>query len=395
MKLKGRAGAYSFYSINGRQVARVAQNSTNYGETARRSPAQQARRVLWANPVQFYKVSSSWMRGAFETKKANESDYNAFMRKNLASARIALTKDQAAQGVCVLDEFLVSEGTLQSVVTGRNSANIETRLQASERPEDDMTIARFSEIIIAENAGMSEGMQLSFVVYGTWFDEQGWPFVSCAKHELTLNRSDSRTLGTILPNFSYSSGTQGLIFSLPYSDDSYMALIVSDSTSGKLRVSTERLMKGDDDPAITFSSEEQRALAAQSYGVDPSYFLESGDGREEPLAPVQRILSATINGKRVEPGKVVTISSEDELQSLRITFALNIPAGGDLEVDDDDISVEMTTSQYSAGMNYIELNAAGVQAWNDATSGNFELPNFISYVVGGTTYSIEFVLARS
>ena len=45
MKMNGKVGAYSFYtSTGGRQVARIANNSSNYGETAKRTVAMQTRR---------------------------------------------------------------------------------------------------------------------------------------------------------------------------------------------------------------------------------------------------------------------------------------------------------------------------------------------------------------
>lgn len=162
MKLKGRAGAYSFYSSKGRQVARVAQNATNYGESARRSLKQMLRRVRWSNLVNAWKDLSPYLQGSFETKKANETDYNAFMSKNIINARVALTKDQAAVGFYVMDAFKVSEGSLQTITNTYVDDDLVSRIRLANAISEATTIAELTADILANNSFITEGMQITY-----------------------------------------------------------------------------------------------------------------------------------------------------------------------------------------------------------------------------------------
>lgn len=281
MKLKGRAGAYSFYSSKGRQIARVAQNSSNYGESARRSLAQQTRRVKWANLVNFFRKSKVCLKGAFTTKRSNETDYNAFMRKNLPAARVALTKDQAALGMFVPDAFQLSEGEFASISTGwktiEGSDYFQTRFTVDGLQIDaNTTVKQLSESLLADNLDLKEGMQLTLLT--AFLDEGSTPVISQVQYaELTLSTTDTRkltnvwSLGTLTSEGDYNLGITGL------STDTWAAWILSDSTTGQLRVSTEYLMPGDEDQPLDYSLDEIVLAAAESYGLDPDIFLASGD----------------------------------------------------------------------------------------------------------------------
>lgn len=281
MKLKGRAGAYSFYSSKGRQIARVAQNSSNYGESARRSLAQQTRRVKWANLVNFFRKSKVCLKGAFTTKHANETDYNAFMRKNLPAARVALTKDEAALGLFVPDTFQVSEGEFapisdQWTTEGANTWFTSTLSVGEEAIDDETTVGELSEWLITNNPQVREGMQLTCLV--AFYDAGQVPAVSSVQFaELTLSLTDSRLLINVWTLGRLSNTLTGKFGLLYISEDSYAAWILSDSTTGQLRVSTEYLHKGDEEPAVEHSTEAYVMAAAESYGLDPDVFLASGD----------------------------------------------------------------------------------------------------------------------
>lgn len=281
MKLKGRAGAYSFYSSKGRQIARVAQNSSNYGESARRSLAQQTRRVKWANLVNFFRKSKVCLKGAFTTKRANETDYNAFMRKNLPTARVALTKDQAALGMFVPDHIQVSEGEFASISDGWKSISskdfFQTRFDVDGlQIDEDTTVKELSVSLLAVNPELKEGMQLTLLT--AFLDEGTTPAISQVQYaELTISETDNRkltnvwALGTLTSEGEYKLGMTGL------SKDTWAAWILSDSTSGQLKVSTEYLMPGDEDQPVDYSFDEVVLAAAESYGLDPDIFLASGD----------------------------------------------------------------------------------------------------------------------
>lgn len=277
MRLKGSVGNTTYYTQGGRQLARVSQNSSNYGETARRSPAQQRRRVMWANLVNFYKVSANWMHGAFESKKKNETDYNKFMSVNLPSARIALTKDQAVQGAVVYDNFIISQGTLRSIELTRITEGIVTSLDLflSTAEIQAATIGFFSQRLIGRNPWLTNGCQLSFIIYSLNFDRQNNPYLSMSREELCIDTTSEQPMSE-LPITEHLYGTGARLGWKDVSEDDYVAVILSDSTDGTLKVSSQRLVPGDTETVESFTTEAKIQAAMESYGVDPTYFLESG-----------------------------------------------------------------------------------------------------------------------
>lgn len=277
MRLKGRVGNTTYYSQGGRMLARVSQNSTNWGDSARRSLAQQQRRVKWSNLVSFYKISENWIHGAFEGKKATQSDYNKFMSVNLPAARVALTKDMAAVNACVLDEFIISQGTLKSFDITRSEDEVNTNLLLSSTFwEENVTVAKLSQGLLWNNTYLTAGMQITLVVYEQIIDSFLNPKVLMTRHEMTLDTTDTRPAQSLFGAYPLTNKNHRLYIG-GIDAEVYCALILSDSTSGTLKVSTQRLVKGDDAMAIEYSDAAHVQAAVNSYGVDPTRFLDSGD----------------------------------------------------------------------------------------------------------------------
>ena len=114
--MNGRVGAYSFYtSTGGRQVARIANNSSNFGETAKRTVAMQTRRSRWGNLVSFYSANKDLMARAYERKGANLSDYNRFMQLNIPLASVSLMKDDFMRGMAILQKYVIADGSLPEI----------------------------------------------------------------------------------------------------------------------------------------------------------------------------------------------------------------------------------------------------------------------------------------
>lgn len=281
MRMKGRAGSFSFYSSKGRQVVRVAQNSTNYGESARRSEAQQVRRVKWANLVNFYKLTIGTLHGAFETKRSNETDYNAFMRKNLPVATVALTKDQASVGCCAVQAFYLSEGSLPTITPEHGTHGSVTGyfLGFKAEPNSDMTgyhVSDFAQEIIECNSWAKAGMQISVITVSVTIKEEG-PRSNFYRHEVTLDLEDQRDLASVWGIVGLKADANGDLYTEDLDTSEWQAVILSDSTSGQLKVSTSRLVPGDTSAEEEFSNAGWVAEAMDSYGVDVSRFLDSGD----------------------------------------------------------------------------------------------------------------------
>lgn len=276
MRLTGRVGNTSYYTQGGRQVARVSQNSSNYGETARRTLAQQKRRVKWSNLVNFYRISANWMKGSFETKTRKESDYNKFMSVNLANARVNLTKREASTGACVLDQFVISQGSLMSLSLSRAEGKLNTGLVISpSHVGEDITVAEFSRFIVSDNPQLSLGMQLSFLVYAQLFTDDMVPHVTMERFELTIDTSDQSLLQSRFGRYTLSV-SDNILYIGNISDGTFVSLVVSDNSTGALRVSTQSLLKGTLTTAEEYATPEKELAAAESYGIDVETFLTPG-----------------------------------------------------------------------------------------------------------------------
>lgn len=278
MRLSGSIGNTTYYTQGRRQLARVSQNSSNYGESARRTEKQQRRRVLFSNLVNFYKTSANWMHGAFESKLPNQSDYNKFMQVNLPSTRVALNKDQALQGCSVYDSYIISQGSMKSISLTRSENTVTTDLSYTETAEviAAESLGHFSALLIANNPWLYNGCQLSFLIYTLDFKGPRLPELRMSRAELTLDDTSPEPMSkfSITP---YLSSAGGKLTWNSLSPDDYVAIILSDSTSGKLLVSTQRLVPGDVETVDSYATEAVVQAAIDSYGVDPVYFLESGD----------------------------------------------------------------------------------------------------------------------
>lgn len=295
--MKGRVGQTTYYISKGQQVARQSRNDSNYGETARRTDLQQKRRVLWANLVQFYKISARWMPKAFESKKAGQTDYNKFMAVNVPSARIPLTKAEAEAGACVVDGFLVSQGSLPSVEVSKVGTNWKSNLHIGDLTiGDSTTIAQLTEALLANNANIRENMQLSFVMYQQSIDPLGTPRVTCRCYELTLNTESSELVRDHIPAFGLTSvdGSIGTSSDVP---TGAFAWILSELQGGALKVTTQLLISNNNIVLDSYVTERQLRLAAESYGIDTEVILNPDNTVQQSLEPLQpSILSIVVNG---------------------------------------------------------------------------------------------------
>lgn len=287
----GRNGASTYYISNGTQIVRPSRNNSNYGPEASRSPAQQLRRIMWANLVNIYKVSSFWMPRAFENAKGGQSDYNIFMQLNMDSSRIALTKQEAALGACVIEDVKISLGNIPSISHLKSDGYIVTSISIGTDPDAFTTVANFSKALIENNPQVYEGMQLSFIYYLQTLDAQNTPRIQCFAYEVTLDTKDTeRLVVDLLPSQMIEPQSGSLAVNLE-SMQGACCFIWSDTTSrGKIRVSSQSLVSKNDYLIEAYGSTVQYQKAMESYGVDVGVFLQSGYYKRSGGQPVIEVL---------------------------------------------------------------------------------------------------------
>lgn len=109
----GKLGQVVLSTVKGQQIARAWQPKVSNPKTSQ----QQLQRAKFANSVKFFKrAQQNLFKFAFEDKRKNESDYNAFMRHNVVSSAVL---DRSTYDTfnypAFADNWLLSYGSLGEI----------------------------------------------------------------------------------------------------------------------------------------------------------------------------------------------------------------------------------------------------------------------------------------
>ena len=332
MKMIGRVGAYSFYtSSGGRQVARIANNSSNYGETAKRTEAMQTRRSRWGNLVSFYSNNKDLMSRAYERKAANLSDYNRYMQLNVPIATVSLVKDAFMRGMAILQEYIIADGSLPEIgVVSAGGASMTFNLRTSLDDEfGELTIGAVSADLLDNNPQLREGDQLTFIC---WINAGATPETIRIHRrlcELTLDSKSNILFGS-LP-YAEIVGGNGENISIAGIDGVFgSAIIHSRSVDGNLLVSHAKIKLSSTTMVDQFSSEEEVKKAIASYGVDSEQLLEPGSPAQpkpSPVVPMAKIYSI------MTPPQCATLKITDKTTGAVFTNEARLPIGSLVSID--------------------------------------------------------------
>lgn len=281
MMMRGKVGAFSYYVSETRQIVRQAQNNSNFGATATRSPGQQSRRVVWANLVNFYSGNKGWMKKAFEDLKPGVSVFNRFMQLNLPNAHVALTKAQAASKMWVASPYVVSQGSLNSPLLGAWSQNGESDIKLAEAPTQNDTIAQISAAILESNTGYLNGdaiVAVAFYGFANAVEEyDGTPVLPRYNYyEIVINTSDTRKFSEVYPEWAFTPGN--VLINQNLGEAQGFAYIHTRKQSGKLLVSTSEIKMNPDvlEASESWGQSTQVSDATESYKVETPVMLLPG-----------------------------------------------------------------------------------------------------------------------
>lgn len=335
MKLTGRVGAYSYYTTTGgRQIARVAQNSSNYGESATRTEPQQMRRSKWGNLVNFYKLNKTFFRRAFESKSSNQSDYNKFMSVNLPTAKVALTKNDYALGGCVLDSFRVSEGSLRGITDSYKAGALKSVIECTFTGSlAAKTIGELSTDLLAANSFLLEGDQITYVYWRQFVTVDRVPRFYSEYFEITLNKKSEVKISS-LPNNDIVYAEDGFLMGEMDYEGALAAFVLTRQSQGSLQVSTETAILNSDTYLRQWTGEEAEKKAIASYGVDNAAMLEPGSANQPRVKPAP--LMVVVTGNVIPEGASdvdlsLTEDFSETFQSLEVKPGTTIYAKADLQ----------------------------------------------------------------
>ena len=331
MKMNGKVGAYSFYtSTGGRQVARIANNSSNYGETAKRTVAMQTRRSRWGNLVSFYSANKDLMARAYERKGANLSDYNRFMQLNIPLATVSLVKDDFMRGMAILQEYVIADGSLPAIDVAevQEDGCVFNLLTKIDGEFADKTIGQVSLDLLDNNPQLQQGDQLTFVSYTNAGTTPSTIRIYRHLCEMTLDTKSAVSFGTL--RYANIIAGNGLKVVIAGQGDVFgQAIIHSRSVGGSLLVSRAKVTLNSDTLVRQFSEPEAVKKAIDSYGVDTEKLLEPGSP-EQPR-PTHIPEMAKISSV-FEPAGCATLKIIDHVASKTWDNEASLPIGSIVEI---------------------------------------------------------------
>lgn len=301
-----------------------------------RTNSQMTQRVKWANLVAFYRANRSWMKYAFETKKSNQSEYNKLMSLNVASSSIYLPKHVAAGGGCVVQEYIVTQGSLPSIecleVTGGWDTNIV--LGNDYDITSGSTVAVFSQQVIQNNPAIRQGDQISFIRLSQQINGiSGVPYVVVREYELIIDTTNEDYLSDYLPLDYIDTNGSSTDCRLKVKDSGAaggFVLILSRTISGKTYVSTQRVVVANNETLINaYSSPSALQAAIDSYGTEEDAFLSSTTANRDNQPPTMLSILSLRNDdedKTVAAGQRFTL--EDIQGEDMFTFYFNANVSG-------------------------------------------------------------------
>lgn len=271
-----------------------------------KSSSQMEQRAKLANLVAFYRANQFWMHwGAFQTKKEEWSDYNAFVSANMKMDAVYLTKSWAEAGATVVAPYVVSVGSLPRInVTASADVLISDIYVGSELTITENTpIGTISAAILAKNNAIKEGDQISFIVEIQQSTSET-PYVTARAYELIVDTTDTTTVAERglagLLTVDGDTGYEALSVQLP-SEQGGGTFILSREDSKGLRVSSQEIVLSavQENYLASFKTAAAKAAYLKSYGSDGTQnFLSGGyssQASEGGVSLPQQIMS--VNGK--------------------------------------------------------------------------------------------------
>lgn len=276
-KMTGATGAYTYYVRSGEQIARQRQNSSNYGEGASRSVAQQTQRAKWANLVNFWKVAGPYLRSAFQKKASNQSDYNKFMSLNVPTSPIYLVKTMAERGAVLPYGYQVSEGEFPTLTAGLEestnpNSGIITNLVWPDASQQPTTWGDFCSTLIANNPEWQNGDNFAVLALAKYTSQQGMPRLAVVYVEDTIDSASTTALasspiGALLLFTEGDENPDRVEVRSPVEINRRAGhCAIHTRRSGQLVVSSETLMVA---PSLyeAYTTEEAVQAAIESYGL--------------------------------------------------------------------------------------------------------------------------------
>ena len=271
---RGKVGDLVFARRLGQQTTRAYNSNPRDAKTR----SQVTQRVKIANVIAMYRALKNVCNHSFEGLGVGQSNYNAFVKANLTGNQVSLTKEAASLGACIVAPYLISRGSLASIVVEGTGENAVTNISVgSLNISGTTTIGDFAKAVVANNAGIEHGDQLTYVSCVQQTDANtGNPVVVSGIYEVTLDSNSKDLLRKFIPEVG-SSVKNGYLAHGPLIGRGGFAWILSRKpVGGSLMVSTQRLILTSPDVYDQYITENANTKAITSYGFVMEPILAPG-----------------------------------------------------------------------------------------------------------------------
>ena len=287
----GKLGQVVLSTVKGQQIARAWQPKVANPKTSQ----QQLQRAKFANSVKFFKrAQQNLFKFAFEDKRKNESDYNAFMRHNVVSSAVL---DRSVYDnfnyPAFADNWLLSYGSLGEI-NAENEQSIKQVVQLLKLPLGtgeiaNLTIASASQALVNYYKAINGDYVTLVGVYSTAKSLTDNPTIAPDWHimQFVVDTTNTGKLVENLekqdeeaPDFFAKDGRDpaNIIFSLSNEGCAWLGIILSRVTANGVKVSTSNLMPNYYAYEIYKNSMEfgYRQSALNSWGRSSEPILKGG-----------------------------------------------------------------------------------------------------------------------
>lgn len=341
---RGKVGSLVFARRLGQQITRAYNAKPK--DAATKSQVEQ--RVRIANVVAMYRAIKSLANHSFEGAMGGQTSYNLFVQANLTNNSVVLTKEAAALGACVVAPYLVSRGTMPSVIVSGLGAEAVTNIAVGGLTIDgSTTIGAFADAIVANNSGIHYGDQLTYLSLVQQTDSNtGYPVVTAQIYEVTLHQGDSSTLRTYMPEVATSVKNGLLAHGALIGRGGFCWILSRKNADGSLSVSTQRIILTSQDVASQYIGTAATTKAIGSYGFNAdSILVPDGTGQSGSTSGgggstgTPSVSSVSIGGTTLLAGSTSSVS----IASGSVTVVIN---GSNL-ASAETISVRINNTPYS------------------------------------------------
>lgn len=287
----GKLGQVVLSTVKGQQIARAWQPKVANPKTSQ----QQLQRAKFANSVKFFRrAQQNLFKFAFEDKRKNESDYNAFMRHNVVSSAVL---DRSVYDninfPALADNWLLSYGSL-GAINAENEPAVKTVVQLLDFPLgegeiENLTIASASQAFVRDYKAINGDYVTLVSVYSMEKKLTDVP-TSVPEWHIVQFMIDTTNTGKLLDNlkkqdksaqdFFAKDGTPqaNVIISCSNEGCAWLGVILSRVTANGVKVSTSYLMPNYNAYELYKGSLElgYRQSALNSWGRSSEPILKGG-----------------------------------------------------------------------------------------------------------------------